>query len=190
MLVGGRSLPTTLLSWLWLLVHVDVAKRRAMHAEVKAVTELLTNLVKSNFYAFEVGQVEGMISAFAALCVRPSSHADIASALSFMDTLVRYGSVPTGSLPVFVQSLCRAVNHERYKHLFPYFCSDGYHCRHCQDAYNIAKHLLNGQLAFMTMRVLCETLEDPDNRAVTGLLRGAVFLMGARATWSCVFANG
>src|SRR5690606_35062978 len=96
-----------------------------------------------------------------------------------MDVLVRFGTVASDSLPTLVQAVCHAVNAEK--------CAAGLiqatmlmrSDRHAQLAFQVIKYLLNGPLTFLSMRALCDTLENPENRASPPVLRGAVFLMGA-----------
>ncbi|XP_053131916.1 tuberin isoform X1 [Hemicordylus capensis] len=126
---------------------------------------VLVNLVKFNSCYLD-DYIADMVHMICLLCIQTSSAVDIEVSLQVLDAVVCYNCLPSGTLPVFIITLCRTIN---VKEL-------------CEPCWKLMRNLLGTHLGHSAIYNMCRIMEDRPYMADAALLRGAVFFVGM-ALW-------
>ncbi|XP_066496483.1 tuberin isoform X3 [Tiliqua scincoides] len=126
---------------------------------------VLVNLVKFNSCYLD-DYIANMVHMICLLCVQTSSAVDIEVSLQVLDAVVCYNCLPSGTLPVFIITLCRTIN---VKEL-------------CEPCWKLMRNLLGTHLGHSAIYNMCQIMEDRAYMADAALLRGTVFFVGM-ALW-------
>ena len=186
-----KNIATLILSWMSAILSLEPPKQKLLHKEIVALLELTTNVVKFNFAFFEEEEISQLITGICRVCLNSQYPAEVEHCLNFMDVVVRYGVIPQHCLVPYVQTLCRTVNAERYCFFFFFFFFFFFNSiisklsiffkknySFSKQSWQILRNLLKSHCAWNSIKILCETLENPANRNAGNLLRGAIFFIG------------
>jgi tuberous sclerosis protein 2 len=123
---------------------------------------IASNVFKYNFYTIEDEPKVELVKSICLISYATSDIKVVKECLSFFDIHVRYGSLSSSSVSLFISALCRTVNIESF----------------CEQSWKIMENLLKGHCGHQGIRALCVLLEDSNNFNSVNLLRGAVFFLG------------
>eukprot|EP00002_Diphylleia_rotans_P010377 TRINITY_DN2081_c0_g1_i4.p1 TRINITY_DN2081_c0_g1~~TRINITY_DN2081_c0_g1_i4.p1 ORF type:complete len:1614 (+),score=272.90 TRINITY_DN2081_c0_g1_i4:73-4914(+) len=128
-----------------------------------------TNLVKFNHALLSDHDMSRLTQCVCEICDAPKSASQLLTmecCVVFLDTLVKYGTIPNQTLLMQLSTLCKLINIEKFSH----------------KSWQVIQNMLISHIGHRTIRELCGILKNPANQDAVPLLRGAVFCL-TMACW-------
>ncbi|XP_028417406.1 tuberin-like [Dendronephthya gigantea] len=125
---------------------------------------LLRNFIRYNSSYLDDDVVFGLVKHTCEISTTTEKESDleVPHSLAILDAVIRYSSLPSSALYLFLVAVCHTVNIAHF----------------CEPSWRLMRHLLGTHLGHNGVLTMCCILEDSKNWKKSTLLRGAIFFVG------------